>query len=95
LRTSSSVSSSCHAHGSRTATLRKSVAKDPRISIEDAQMRHGHESRSVRVDSYKRHVLRDLDSGLVRGVGITPANVAEATVTPAISLPLLTQTRII
>jgi len=70
------------------AALREGVAKDRRISIEDAQMRHGRKSRSVRVDGYKRHVLRDLDTGLVRAVGITPANVAEATVTEAIAADL-------
>jgi hypothetical protein len=70
------------------AELRKGVAKDRRISIEDAQMRHGRKSRSVRVDGYKRHVLRDLDTGLIRAVGITPANVAEATVTEAITADL-------
>jgi transposase len=74
-----------------TATLRKGVAKDRRISIEDAQMRHGRKSRSVRVDGYKRHVLRDLDSGLIRAVGITPANVAEASVTESIASDLRTQ----
>jgi hypothetical protein len=74
-----------------TAELRKGVAKDRRISIEDAQMRHGRKSRSVRVDGYKRHVLRDLDTGLVRAVGITPANVAEATVTEAIAADLRAQ----
>jgi Transposase DDE domain/Transposase domain (DUF772) len=73
------------------AVLREGVAKDRRISIEDAQMRHGRKSRSVRVDGYKRHVLRDLDSGLVRAVGITPANVAEATVTEAIAADLRSQ----
>jgi Transposase DDE domain/Transposase domain (DUF772) len=73
------------------ASLRKGVAKERRISIEDAQMRHGRKSRSVRVDGYKRHVLRDLDTGLVRAVGITAANVAEATVTPAIQADLACQ----
>ena len=68
--------------------LRKGVAKDRRISIEDAQMRHGRKSRSVRVDGYKRHVLRDLDTGLIRAVGMTPANAAEATVTEAIAADL-------
>jgi IS5 family transposase len=66
-------------------SLVKGVAKDRRISVEDGQMRHGRKSRSVRVDGYKRHVLHDLDSGLIRAVGITPANVAEASVTEAIS----------
>ncbi len=54
-------------------------------------MRHGRKSRSVRVDGYKRHVLHDLDSGLVRAVGITPANVPEASVTEAIQADLLLQ----
>jgi hypothetical protein len=66
-------------------SLIKGVAKDRRISVEDSEMRHGRKSRSVRVDGYKRHVLHDLDSGLIRAVGITPANVAEASVTEAIS----------
>jgi hypothetical protein len=66
-------------------TFRKKLTKDRRISVEDAEMRHGRKSRSVRVDGYKRHVLHDLDTGLIRAVGITPANVAEASVTEAIS----------
>jgi len=70
------------------ASLIKGVAKDRRISVEDGQMRHGRKSRSVRVDGYKRHVLHDLDTGLIRAVGLTPANVPEATVTEAISADL-------
>jgi Transposase DDE domain/Transposase domain (DUF772) len=73
------------------ASLRKGVAKERRISVEDAQMRHGRKSRSVRVDGYKRHVLHDLDSGLVRAVGITAANTPEATVTEAIVADLTCQ----
>jgi hypothetical protein len=65
--------------------LCKGVAKDRRISIEDAQMRHGRKSRSQRFDGYKRHVLKDLDIGVVRAVGITPANVPESAVTKAIA----------
>lgn len=53
--------------------LRRGVAKDRRISIEDAEMRHGRKSRNQRVDGYKRHVLKDLDIGVVRAVGITPS----------------------
>ena len=70
------------------ASLIKGVAKDRRISVEDGQMRHGRKSRSVRVDGYKRHVLHDLDSGLIQAVGVTPANVPEASVTEAISADL-------
>jgi len=73
------------------ASLIKGVAKDRRLSVEDAEMRHGRKSRSVRVDGYKRHVLHDLDTGLIRAVGITPANVPEASVTREISADLQQQ----
>jgi transposase len=67
-----------------TPTVRRGVARERRISIEDAEMRHGRKSRSQRVDGYKRHVLRDLDAGLIRAVGVTPANSPEASITDAI-----------
>src|SRR5262249_18899831 len=70
------------------AALRRGVAKDRRISVEDPQMRHGRKTRSVLFDGYKRHVLRDLDTGLVPAVGITPANAPEASVTGDISADL-------
>jgi transposase len=72
-------------------TLRQGVAKERRISLEDAQMRHGRKSRSQRVDGYKRHVLHDLDTGLVRAVGLTPANVPEASATDALEVDLRAQ----
>ena len=68
--------------------LRRGVARDRRISVEDAQMRHGRKSRSVLFDGYKRHVLTDLDTGLIPAVGITPANAPEATVTAGIAADL-------
>jgi transposase len=68
--------------------LRRGVARDRRISVEDSQMRHGRKSRSVLFDGYKRHVLRDLDTGLVPVVGITPANAPEASVTDDIAADL-------
>ncbi len=77
--------------GDGSPKLRKGVAKDRRISIEDAQMRHGRKSRSQRFDGYKRHVLRDLDIRVVRAVGITPANLPESVVTEAIASDLESQ----
>jgi len=73
------------------ATLRQGVAQERRISVEDAQMRYGRKSRSLLVDGYKRHILRDLESGLVVAVGITPANAPEAHVTEAIEQDLAAQ----
>jgi hypothetical protein len=71
--------------------LRRGVARERLVSVEDPQMRHGRKSRSVRFCGYKRHVLRDLDTGLVRAVGVTPANAPEASVTEAIAQDLARQ----
>jgi hypothetical protein len=71
--------------------LRQQVAKERRITVEDAQMRHGRKSKHHRIDGYKRHILHDLDTGLVRAVGVTPANTPEATVTEGIEADLATQ----
>jgi hypothetical protein len=69
-------------------SLRRGVARDRRISVEDGDMRHGRKTRSVLFDGYKRHVLKDLDTGLVTAVGITPANAPEASVTGGITADL-------
>ncbi len=74
-----------------TPVLRQGVAPDRRISLEDAEMRHGRKSRSRLIDGYKRHVLRDLDSRLVPAVGGTAANVPEAAVGEAIRDDLAAQ----
>jgi hypothetical protein len=76
-----------------TPTLRQGVAEDRRMSVEDGEMRHGRKSRSLLIDGYKRHVLRDLDSRLVVAMGVTPANVPEASVTDAIEVDLAAQQR--
>ena len=68
--------------------LRHGVARGRRISAGDSEMRHGRKSRSVLFDGYKRHVLRDLDTGLIPAVGITAANVPEAVVTGDIAADL-------
>ncbi len=71
--------------------LVKGVPQDRRISIEDPDMRHGRKSRSRRFNGYKRHVLRDLDIGVVRAVGLTPGNAPEAQVTEAMDEDLKAQ----
>lgn len=68
--------------------LRHGVSAERRISLEDPAMRHGRKSRAVRVDGYKRHILKDLDSGLVRAVGVTAANQPEAQVTAQLQADL-------
>jgi Transposase DDE domain/Transposase domain (DUF772) len=71
--------------------LRRGVARGRQVSVEDPEMRHGRKSRSHRFEGYKRHVLRDLDTGLVRAVGVTPANAPEAKVTESIARDLCAQ----
>lgn len=57
-----------------SARIRQGVAPDRRISIEDAEMRHGRKSRSKRFDGYKEHIARDLDVPAVLACAVTPAN---------------------
>jgi len=57
-----------------TVRIRQGVAPDRRISIEDAEMRHGRKSRSKRFDGYKEHIARDLDLPVIVACSVTPAN---------------------
>jgi len=74
-----------------TPALGHGVARNRRISVEDPEMCHGRKSRTDRVDGYKRHVLRDLDTGLVRAVALTTANEPESAATPALEADLAHQ----
>jgi hypothetical protein len=65
--------------------LRHGVARERQVSVEDPEMRYGRKSRSHRFEGYKRQVLRDLDTGLARAVGVTLANAFEAKVTEGIA----------
>lgn len=61
----------------RGARIRQGVAYDRRISIEDAEMRHGRKNRNYTFNGYKRHIATDLDSSLIVAVAVTPANLSE------------------
>lgn len=63
-------------------TLRQGVAKDRRISVEDADMKHGRKSKSQLIDGYKRHVAEELDTELILACAVTPANRPEREATP-------------
>ncbi len=71
--------------------IKKGVAQDRRISIEDPQMRHGRKSRTKRIDGYKRHIAVELDSGLTLACALTAANRPEAEATPALQADLQQQ----
>jgi hypothetical protein len=57
--------------------IRRGVAADRRVSVQDAEMRHGRKSKSKRFDGYKEHIARDLDSPAIVACAVTPANVPE------------------
>lgn len=71
--------------------MRDGVAKERRISVEDAQMRHGRKSKSQLIDGYKRHVAEDLDTGLILACAVTPANRPEREATPDLEADLAAQ----
>jgi len=64
--------------------IRQGVAHDRRVSIEDAEMRHGRKSSSYAFNGYKRHLATDLDTDLIVAVAITPANAPEQTAMPVL-----------
>src|SRR5438093_3577124 len=57
--------------------IKKHVAPDRRISIEDAEMRHGRKSSAKTFNGFKEHFVLDLDSHVTREVVVRPANEPE------------------
>jgi hypothetical protein len=62
--------------------VRRGVARERRISVRDADMRHGHKSKSSRIDGYKRHLVVDVESTVILGAAVTPANRPETEAMP-------------
>jgi hypothetical protein len=79
--------------GPGASRIRKGVAKERRISVEDGQMRHGRKSKSSRIDGYKRHVAVDVDTKLVMAAAVTPANRPEGEASSALFHDLFRQCR--
>jgi len=64
--------------------IRRGVAEDRIVSVEDKDMRHGRKSKSKRFNGYKRHVAADLDSDLVLACALAPANRPEEEAAPTL-----------
>jgi len=60
--------------------VHRGTAKSRRISISDRQMRHGRKSKSRTINGYKRHIAKDLDSGMILAAAVRPANERESAV---------------
>jgi hypothetical protein len=57
--------------------IKRGVTKDRLISVVDPDMRHGRKSKSKLFNGYKRHIARELDSGLILAATVRPANEPE------------------
>jgi hypothetical protein len=62
--------------------IREGVAEDRRVSIEDADMRHGRKSKSKRFNGFKQHFACDLDTHLILACAALPANRPEDEAAP-------------
>jgi hypothetical protein len=63
--------------GSGGTRIKKPVAPDRRISIEEADRRHGRKSSAKTFHGFKEHFVLDLDSHVTREVVVRPANEPE------------------
>ena len=81
--------------GNGQLRIRQGVAEDRRVSIEDAEMRHGRKTKSKRFNGYKRHLAIDLDTLLVLAVAVLPANRPEQDAAPALVADITAQGLII
>ena len=57
--------------------IKKHVAPDRRISIEDEEMRHGRKSSAKTFNGFQEHFAVDLESRVIREVVVRPANEPE------------------
>ena len=73
--------------------IRRGVAEDRRISIEDEEMRHGRKSRSKRFNGFKQHLGIDVDTELVVACAVTPANRPEEEASSELTKDLERQSR--
>jgi IS5 family transposase len=68
--------------------IRQGVAPDRRVSVEDAEMRHGRKSQSKRFNGFKQHIAAELELELILACSVTPANRPEQEATPALQKDL-------
>jgi hypothetical protein len=74
------------------ASPREGVLPERRVSIEDAEIRHGRKSRGKRFDGYKEHIARDLDTPVLVACAVTPANRPEERAATALNADIERQT---
>lgn len=60
-----------------TIQVKREVVRDRLICISDPQMRHGRKSASRTINGYKQHIAVELNSHLIIGGSVRPANEPE------------------
>lgn len=73
--------------------IRRGVAPERRVSVEDPEMRHGRKSKTKLFHGYKRHIGIDLDTSLVIACAVTPANRPEEEAAPVLKADIDRQER--
>jgi hypothetical protein len=68
--------------------IRQGVAKDRRVSVTDADMRHGRKTRNKAFNGYKQHVAMELDMCLIVACALVGANRREHEAMPALKADL-------
>lgn len=64
--------------------IRRGVAPDRRVSVEDGEMRHGRKSKSKRFNGFKQHIATELETELIMACNVTAANRPEAEAAPVL-----------
>lgn len=60
--------------------IKKEVAKDRTISVNDPEMRHGHKTTTGKFNGHKAQIMVDEASEVITNIGITPGNQADGEV---------------
>jgi hypothetical protein len=81
--------------GEGKVRIRQGVAEDRRVSIEDAEMRHGRKTKSKRFNGYKRHIATNLDTNLILACAVTPANRPEGEALPELKADIESSQQVI
>jgi hypothetical protein len=81
--------------GGGKTRIREGVAAERRVSVEDAEMRHGRKSKTKLFNGYKRHIATDLDTELIVACAVTPANRPEEEAAPELKADIERQGRAI
>jgi Transposase DDE domain/Transposase domain (DUF772) len=71
--------------GPGSTRIKKHVAPDRRLSMEEAEMRHGRKSSAKTCNGFQEHCVLDVDSHMTRAGVVRPANEPEPEAVPVLA----------